>query len=70
MKGCMTMTFKKKFNIPDDVTHEEKYRIIIDGLGYDDVKRFLPVTFGTEPQVFSWFSQLQNVWSLLSQEPD
>lgn len=36
--------FKEKFNIPDNATFEEECNIIIDGLGYNDVKQFIPVS--------------------------
>jgi len=37
------MTFKEKFNLTDDMSHEEKYNTIIDGLGYEAVKQYIPV---------------------------
>lgn len=36
------MTFKEKFNISPNASHEEKYDAIIDGLGYENVKQYIP----------------------------
>jgi hypothetical protein len=38
------MNFKEKFNIPENATFEQTYDIIIDGLGYEEVKKYLPVS--------------------------
>lgn len=39
----MTVTFKEKFNLTDNMSHTEKYDTIIDGLGYEAVKQYIPV---------------------------
>lgn len=36
------MNFKTAFNLTDDMTHEEEYEAIVNGLGYDLVKACIP----------------------------
>lgn len=36
------MTFKEKFAINDNMSHDEKYTTIVNGLGYENVKRYVP----------------------------
>lgn len=36
------MTFEEKFALNNDMSHEEKYTAIVNGLGYENVKKFVP----------------------------
>lgn len=36
------MDFKEAFNLTDEMTHAERYTTIINGLGYESVKRCIP----------------------------
>ena len=36
------MTFKEKFALNDNMSHDEMYTVIVNGLGYENVKKFVP----------------------------
>ena len=36
------MTFEEKFALNNDMSHEEKYTAIVNGLGYENDKKFVP----------------------------
>lgn len=36
------MNFKEAFNLNDNMSYEEKYTLIVNGLGYDTVKSCVP----------------------------
>lgn len=52
----MGRTFKDVFQIPEDATYEEKYRAIVNGLGYEDVRRCIPFS-------------LEEIQNALAQDP-
>jgi len=55
------MNFYEKFGISKDLPHNQKYDAIIDNLGYEYVKMFLPVSKETIKEALKTDEHLNNI---------